>query len=275
MICKWQELLRILPQTIRAQVDRLGRDSMKELRLRLGAAAELVCSDGSHWLTGKVSMMELEHCVQAASSYSPWAAQSVAKGYLTIPGGHRMGICGQAVLREGAVTGIRNVRSICIRVARDYPGISEQIGNVTGSALIIGAPGWGKTTLLRDLARRIGQESQIAVVDEREELYPLDFPLGKRMDVLSGVPKPQGIDMVLRSMGPEWIAMDEITAQGDCMVLLQAYGCGVKLLATAHAGSRRDLYSRPLYKPLLDMGVFETLVVLHPDQSYGIERMLP
>ena len=139
--------------------------------------------------------------------------------------------------------------------------------------LILGAPGRGKTTLLRDIARQISEKSTVAVVDERGEIFPSGFVRGDRMDVLTGVPKAGGVEMVLRTMGPEWIAVDEITAEEDCRALLQAQGCGVRLLATAHAGSPEEFRARPVYKALLDNHLFEYLLILHSDKSYRTERI--
>ena len=93
------------------------------------------------------------------------------------------------------------------------------------------------------------------------------------MDVLTGAPKAGGVEMVLRTMGPEWIVVDEITAEEDCRALLQAQGCGVRLLATAHAGSLEEFRVRPVYKALLDNHLFEYLLILHSDKSYRTERI--
>lgn len=273
MMCAWKEFLSVLPLWLRQEVDSPGREDLQELRLRVNAPPELVLKKRSCWLNRTVSREDLNYCVNTASRYSPWAAATSAKGYITAPGGHRIGMCGEAVCKEGEVGGIREVTSLCIRVARDFPGIGKVAGDLEGSILILGAPGWGKTTLLRDMARHIAEEESVSVVDERRELYPDGFLRGKRMDVLTGCPKPEGIDMVLRTMGPSWIAVDEITAQEDCNALIQAANCGVRLLATAHAGSVRDFRSRNLYGPLVSQRIFDTLVMLRPDKTCTVERM--
>lgn len=265
---------------MRQEVDEQGRDSLQELRLRLGQPPELVRANGSAWIQRKAEPEDLSYCVNAASRYSPWNAETAAQGYLTAPGGHRIGICGDAVMQNGCMSGIRGISSLCIRVARDFPGIAEKAVKLAGSILILGRPGSGKTTLLRDLIRQRSEASQgsVAVVDERGELFPQAqgtscFPTGRRTDILIGCRKARGIEMVLRAMGPSCIAVDEITAQEDCQALLQAGWCGVTLLATAHAGGKRDLFGRPVYRPLVESRLFETLLIMQPDKSWRIERM--
>lgn len=273
MTCAWQELLSILPPWITDEVDRQGKQKAQEIRLRLGAAPELVCWPDSVWLHGTVRKDDLNFCINTASRYSPWSAQSAAYGYITGPGGHRIGICGEAVTKDGMMTGIRRVTSLCIRIARDFPDIAKAASKMNGSILVIGPPGSGKTTLLRDLIRQISQREFVGVVDERGELFPEHFSYGKRLDVLKGCPKRDGIDIILRTMGPYCIAVDEITEAADCDALLRAGWCGVRLLATAHAGNKKDLMTRPLYRPILESGIFDHILVLGRDKHWREERL--
>lgn len=271
MICAWDHVLGVLPLWLRRQVEEV--EAVQEIRLRLGKPTELIFSDRRQWLGQAVSSQDLSFTVNAASRYSPWSAASAALGYVTAQGGHRIGICGEAVLREGTVTGIREVSSLCIRVARDFPGIAEKAGELTGSILILGAPGWGKTTLLRDLIRQRSRFQTVGVVDARRELFPQDFDRGRQTDVLYGCPKAVGLGQLLRTMGPETLAVDEITSQEDCTAILHAGNCGVSLLATAHAGSLEDFKNRKLYESLWKSGLFQHYLVLHPDQSYDLEEI--
>ena len=273
MICAWQSLLGILPQWLRGEVDRLGKTDAEQLRLRTGYPPRLVLPSRCQDLMGLVTEQDLSFIINQASRYSPWSAQSVGQGYLTSSGGHRIGICGEAILKEGQITGMRTISSLCIRIARDHRGIGGGINSVTGSVVILGPPGWGKTTLLRDMVRITAESHHVAVVDERGELFPPDFYRGSGIDILSGCPKPKGLDMVMRTMGPEVIAVDEITSREDCEALLECYGCGVSLMATAHAASVSDFCRRNVYKPLVEAGVFSYGFVLTKDKSYKLERI--
>lgn len=279
MKCAWQALLSLVPISMRQYVDRYGRQNLQEIRLRLGVAPELRTVQGSIWMDAPVTKDDLIFCINVASRYSPWSAASSACGYITAPGGHRIGLSGEFTVVCGKVTGIGQPSSLCIRVARDFPEIANNIPT-DGSILIIGPPGAGKTTLLRDLIRKISLHGTgcISVVDERSEIFPVIgnsfcFPQGSRTDVLTGCSKPQGIEFALRNMGPETIAVDEITAQEDCDALIHAGWCGVRLVATAHAANTRDLTERPVYRPIIASGLFQTLIILQTDKSWRTERM--
>lgn len=252
------QLLAILPQRMRGE----ELEDVLEIRLRLGRPPRFVTRTG--WRDGRdaVEERDISFVINAASRYSPWTAASQSEGYLTAPGGHRIGICG-----DGAA-----VTSLCIRVARDVSGIAAGLP-LTGSMLLLGPPGSGKTTLLRDLIRKVSRSRMVGVVDERRELFPEGFARGENTDVLSGVGKAKGIDMVLRSMGPQTIAMDEVTCPADCEALVRAAWCGVELLATAHASSVRDLKARPVYRPLVQTGLFTRAAVLDRERCWHMEEV--
>ena len=279
MRCAWQAYLNILPVWLRPKVDGLMRDSLQEVRLRLNRPVECVTGLESTWIDSVIKEEDVAFVVNTASRYSPWTINEIAKGYITAPGGHRIGLCGDAV-GEGGKFGVRALTSLCIRVARDYPGISRDLSKLKGSLLIIGRPGSGKTTLLRDLIRQKSDYvgDHVSVVDERCELFPrwqstFCFPPGKRTDVLSNCKKTIAIELVLRTMSPQLIAVDEITSEEDCEALSHAAWCGVSLIATAHADSIEDLYKRKAYNKLLRDGTFTHFVVMHHDQSWTLERV--
>ena len=275
MNCAWSEFLAIVPHRLRVQVDRLGRMNLEELHLRIGQPVELMIAGTSHLLDTRATREDILFVINTASRYSPWSSNSVSRGYISVQGGHRIGICGECVVQNGIVTGIRDATSLCLRVAREYQGISHQTPQC-GSLLILGPPGAGKTTLLRDIIRLRSQNGQtVAVVDERGELFPLGnhFEAGARTDILTGCSKSQGVEMALRTMGPRCIAVDEITAPEDCRALMSAGWCGVDLLATAHAASIEDLRGREVYRPLLNSELFTQIIVLKRDKSWHLERM--
>lgn len=273
MRCAWKELLAILPPWIRSEVDEHDKETLQELRLRINAPPEVIRSVGYREIGKDVSISDLQYCVNAASKFSPWTTTTAEKGYITAPGGHRIGLCGQTVVAPNGKLQIREITSLCIRVARDFPGIAHRAGEVSGSVLILGAPGWGKTTLLRDLSRKISERETLCVADERCELFPAGISRGKRMDILSGCPKVLGLEQLLRTMGPSYIAVDEITAPEDCEAMILAANCGVHLLTTAHGTSIEDFLTRPVYRPLAAQRIFTTILVLHKDKSYTVERM--
>ena len=173
MICYWRELLELLPPWLREQVNGDGLDKrLREIRLHLGQPPLLVAGEEDLLPScRRVGTEDLSHIVNTVSRFSAYAAWSVAQGYLTARGGHRVGLCGTAVIRDGKTAGMKELRALCIRIARDFPGLAaglpDRLG--TGSALILGPPGGGKTTLLRDLIRQISdvRREPIAVVDQR------------------------------------------------------------------------------------------------------------
>lgn len=279
-MCAWQEYLRLLPVWLRKEADDQFRDDLQELRLRRGQLPILISHSRTTTLERAVTADDLNFILNTASQYSPWAASTISRGFITANGGHRIGICGEAVVQHGVVTGMRTVTSLCIRVSRDYPDIARPALKYSGSILIIGPPCSGKTTLLRDLIRQRSNDDRgsVAVMDERGEIFPIVngapcYPPGKNMDILTGCSKQQGIDMLLRTMGPSCIAVDEITEEADCRSLLNAGWSGVALLATAHAESKSDLYSRAIYRPIVTNHLFDILLVLQRDKSWKAERM--
>ena len=294
----YEQAVRVLP--IRLRQEALGlpnedRGRAEELRLRCGQPMAAVLPEGERPLGREpVTGRELEQLLELASRASVHTVlDQLRRGYLTLEGGHRVGLCGTAVLRGGEIYNLRNLSSAAVRIARQGLGAAEPVWDklvgrdgLLESTLILAPPGAGKTTLLRDLIRRISSGEgcpplRVGVADERGELAALrgglpQFDVGPRTDVVDGCPKDRALLMLLRAMNPQVLAADEITDPADCAALSLAANCGVALLCSAHGTGLEDLERRPLYRDLLERKIFRRLVVIRrtgEGRSYRVSRL--
>lgn len=293
----YRQAAQVLPRRLRQEALGLPQEEQEqaeELRLRVGWPMTAVLPEGERPVGGPpVEPEELEQLVEIASRASVHAVlEQIRRGYLTVAGGHRIGLCGTAVMEGGGIHALRSLSSANLRIARQVPGAARPVlgalcpGGRLESTLILAPPGQGKTTLLRDIIRRVSEGEgclplRVAVADERGEVAALyggrpQLDVGRRTDVAEGCPKAQGLMLLLRAMNPQVLAVDEITAPEDAAALRTAAGCGVTLLATAHGAGREDLTRRPLYRGLLEEGMFRRLVEItrrEGRREYRVEEL--
>ncbi len=272
----------VLPLSIRQPILALSDDikrEIEEIRLRIsrpvtvtirGREREINRANGELILATSQDISLILDIATRSSIHT--AIDTIRCGFITIKDGHRIGICGSAVLKDGVITHLRNYSSLNIRVAREVKGCSNQIFSDLMycdeflDTLVISPPGIGKTTLIRDIIRNLSAHKiRTAVADERGELSAINsgvpqFDLGAYVDVIDGAPKSEAMLMLLKTMSPAVISVDEITSPEDVKAAEMASNCGVRLLASAHATDIYDLKSREVTKSLLEKNLFRRVV---------------
>ena len=282
-----EQITRVLPKSIRNLMDRqaIQFEPLQEIRLRTGQPLFLISAgqeimpkqDGRHY---QVTREDIRETLQYISHYSLYAYENeIKQGFITIEGGHRVGMTGKAIIEQEKVKNIKHISSINIRVSHEITGCADQIipylvhNKQICHTLIISPPRCGKTTLLRDLIRQISDGNEylqgctVGVVDERSEIGGCyqgvaQNQIGKRTDVLDCCPKAEGMIMLIRSMGPQVIAVDEIGNSEEIHALEYALHCGCKILATVHGTSMEELRKKPFFEQLVGEQRFERYVVL-------------
>lgn len=283
------KILVKLPKEIVEQFTELPdymKSNLEEIRIRVGSGIIFYASGKEYKLNHRgnpiIDQYILNNIFNALLNFSAYAYQEeLANGYITIEGGHRVGICGRTVMENGAIKTIKDISSINIRRSREIIGVSDScIGYLIKgkqsiyNTIIISPPKCGKTTLLRDLIRNFsGRGFQVSVCDERSELSGMyngrsSYDLGSRTDVLDGCPKEKGMIMLIRSMSPDLIATDEIGKKEDCKAIEAAVSAGISLLTTIHGNSYDDVMNSGIGE-LVGKGVFERLIFLSNVPAIG------
>ncbi|MCA0982784.1 stage III sporulation protein AA [Halobacillus yeomjeoni] len=282
-----KEIIRLFPdhfQTLLLKDVRWGE--IQEIRLRVHKRIETLGADSHKVLNSPLlSPQDLSHILNQISQFSLYRFKDQLKdGFITIEGGHRVGLAGKANTVNDSVETLKYISFMNIRIARSKPGQVERLlpylyhNHKWTSTLIIGPPHSGKTTILRDLARAISSENQfhtsskVAIVDERSEIAASlrgipQLDVGSRTDVMDACPKVQGMMMMIRSMSPDILIVDEIGSIDDAEAIKEATFTGVEVICSVHGKDFQSVLKRPSTKILMEEGIFQRYVIL--------ERLMP
>lgn len=287
-----EDIIGILPLKIGTLLkERLLKEQIYEIRIKIGKPILVYSKYGENIVNYVPTKEDMKSLIQKIANYSLYAyEEDIRQGFITIKGGHRIGIAGECVMEKGEVKTIRNISSINIRVCSEVIGCSDKLikyiysqkENRIFNTIIISPPKCGKTTILRDIARNIsnGMNSiglygrKVAVIDERSEIGACHFgipqnDLGMRTDILDNCLKKEGMIMAIRSLSPEILICDEIGTKGDVEALLMAFNSGVNIITSIHGFTIEDLYKRKVFHELLDNGIIERAIVLSSRKGVG------
>lgn len=295
-----ESFLMILPPVLAHKIKAIPpetRANMEEIRIREHRPLEVVVQGSYRFVTPegmlttdtslafRPSRMDCVQLLDLLTNHSVYSfEEELKRGYITVKGGHRVGLAGKAVLEQGAVRQLREISSFNIRIAREIldaakpllPFLRDDSSGSVYHTLVVSPPQQGKTTLIRDLARLLGGHFKIGIVDERSEIAALikgvpSFDIGPRTDVLDGCPKAEGMMMMIRAMSPDVLIVDEIGRMEDAEAIHEALLAGIRVIATAHGHSFEEVHARPMLRQLMQEQIFQRYVIL--GHTYGMGRI--
>ena len=301
---KIHEVLKYMPKEIKAMIEEMQPtllETMEEVRLRQNKPIILYGGGREYIINIKGQLVfdpknayfctldDIKNAVSLITNFSLYSFEDdIRNGFVTIEGGHRVGICGKAVLENGKIRTFRDISFINYRVARQVLGAADKVlqyilkeDNGVYNTLIISPPQCGKTTILRDIVRQISggistmgfKGKKVGLIDERNEIAACSLGLPKndvgiRTDVLDGCPKAEGIQIMIRSMSPDIIATDEIGRNEDAGAVLDAINAGVKIITTIHGSNIEDFLRKPALEKLHE-NLFERYIIMSRRQGVG------
>ena len=281
----FENVFTCLPPAIHKEIEAMDswcRVHIEEIRLYNDKPVQVIAGGRKITLTSKVEGNEIKQILNYLMKFSYHAfEEDLSQGFITIDGGHRVGICGKAVMNKGKIELLKEISSMNIRHAREIIGCSDKIMHhiltekqQLNSVLIVSPPGCGKTTLLRDIARNLSERNyKVSICDERSEIAGMhggrsSYYMGPMVDVLDGCPKAEGIMMMIRSMSPDVIITDEIGKVEDIEAIKTCINCGIQLITSIHGYDMEDVKRNPLY-PLILSKAFCKIIFLSKFPQVG------
>lgn len=280
----WQETIGFLTGCMPRPVSRVlvqqAEGSVREVRVRAGGKVRILTAEGEIPCACTPTQPQVEQMAEALCEHALYArAEEQRQGFVTLRGGHRMGLCGRVVAQGQSVRALRDISSLCLRVAGQWRGAADALmphlwdeqGRVR-SLLIVGLPGMGKTTMLRDACRRLSERgARMCVVDERSEIAAMSggvpqLDVGPNTDVLDGCAKEAGLRWMLRAMSPQALVTDELGGAMDAQAVLDAARSGVSVLATLHGRDLQAALSRGILYHLAQNRVFDRYALLDENE---------
>lgn len=294
-----QAVLRYLPVPVCSAVQQMPAEvqtRIQEVRLRAEKPVAVVIQQQERFLAPdgtrtqqpakalRMSQRTLEQTFQAVCSYSVYCyAREISQGFITVNGGNRVGIAGSAVYRDGVLTQVHHITGLNFRISHSVTGCAEELYGQTCSSrpqsvLLAGAVGSGKTTMLRDMCRLLGAEHRVSLIDGRSEIAAVQqgvprYDVGLHTDVLDGYARAEGLLTALRVMTPDVLVCDEIGTEADAEAILRIHGCGVPVVASAHAVSWEDVQHRAALEALLRAGAFQYVALLDGQRQGHIRQL--
>ena len=276
-------ILSAVPARMEAELNRLLDPSsginVEELRFRVGRTVQLIASGGEILLPqlGRFSRNEAEKMLNAFCGDSIYSKlNELDLGFISLPGGARVGVCGAPVMEDGQIVRFTSIDSFSVRIPRELKGCAEKSMHLLlkngrpASSLIFSAPGVGKTTFLRDCARCFSNGLagvvgiKVAIADERCELSGGAFSsldIGIRTDAMIGVPKLISIPMLIRNMSPQLIVTDELSGKAEARLIEDASKCGIAIIASAHAGSIEEIMRKAEFSEMIGSGTIKAFLL--------------